>query len=431
MKNISTKSMLFSATLMLAILLSACQPVLTPTAHSTQTPSPGIPPQTRTGQAIPLTTALLGKMITPTTSPSATLTARSGASRPLDFVHMCSDEQGWAIAAQSVLRTENGGKSWSVVTPAGMETVASSIPTPAPQRAKSIELRGAFLDAQTAWIAAPDLDKITIFHTGDGGLTWQTNELVVTTPQQVYPIEINSFTFLNAQTGWLLRSTGMAAGQGFVELYLTQNSGVSWHQTAEANQNISGGETGNITTNGQKTGVSFRDTANGWLTGSSHDNAIFLYRTKDEALTWNYQKLSVPEGYTAESGSAQSYPATFFDDKKGVMPIYLASTTPSINLFFYMTTDGGDHWVPTTPLKSAAYRFVWSWPDFLHGFAAEDGTGILYITSDASSAWSKSTVAGVKFSQIDFISPLIGWALSDGYLVQTIDGGKNWQLIYP
>jgi hypothetical protein len=54
------------------------------------------------------------------------------------------------------------------------------------------------------------LDRITLFYTKDGGHTWQKTELVVSisTPQQVYPIDIISFTFLNAQTGWLLRSTG-------------------------------------------------------------------------------------------------------------------------------------------------------------------------------------------------------------------------------
>jgi hypothetical protein len=59
------------------------------------------------------------------------------------------------------------------------------------------------------------LDRITLFYTKDGGHTWQKTELVVSisTPQQVYPIDIISFTFLNAQTGWLLRSTGGGTGE--------------------------------------------------------------------------------------------------------------------------------------------------------------------------------------------------------------------------
>ncbi len=295
------------------------------------------PPFT-TPSAIPTETA------TPT-SPPATPGAISG---PLDFILMINETQGWGIAAQSVLRTENGGKSWSDITPTGIETIMSTIPTPAPQGLNSIELKGAFLDAQTAWIAAPGLDKVTFFHTVDGGRTWQATEMVISTSQQVYPIQITSFTYLNTLTGWLLLSTEMSTGHGFVELYQTQNSGVTWRLIAEANQNASGEETGSITTTGQKTGVVFRDTANGWLTGYSMGNAIYVYRTKDGGLTWDFQQLSIPNGYTAIGGSAQSYPAIFFDNKKGLMPIYLGKATSGINLFFYITADGGDNWFSTT-----------------------------------------------------------------------------------
>ena len=385
--------------------------------------------QTVTGQATQFNTAPPAKTTTHTVQPSAALTTSSGVSGPLDFIQMINETQGWGIANQSVLRTENGGKSWSNVTPTGMQTVVSTIPA---QGLNSFELKGTFLDAQTAWIAAPGLDKITLFHTVDGGQIWQATELVVSTPtpQQVNAIEILSFTFLNTQTGWLLRSTGMAAGQGFVELYQTQNSGATWRLIAEANQTGSG-EIGSITTSGQKTGASFRDTSNGWLTGYSAGSAIYVYRTKDSGLTWNFQELSIPNGYTAEGGSAQSYPATFFDDKKGLIPVYLGKTTPSINLFFYITADGGDSWFSTTPVSSPTNDFVWNWSDTSHGFVAENGTGILYSTSDGGKSWSKITLAGLKFSQLDFVSPMIGWGISEGSLVQTLDGGKNWHTIYP
>jgi len=390
-----------------------------------------VSPQTAIGQASPPYTAPPVKTTTPTVQPFASLTRSSGASGPLDFIQMINETQGWGIANQSILRTDNGGKSWSTVTPTGMKTVVSTIPTPA-QGLNYYEFITAFLDAQTAWIAAPGLDKITLFHTVDSGQMWQATDLVVSTPQQVYAIEIISFTFLNTQTGWLLRSTGMAAGQGYVELYQIQNSGATWHLIAEGNQTASG-EIGSITTSGQKTGVRFRDTANGWLTGYSAGSAIYVYRTKDSGLTWNFQELSIPNGYTAEGGSAQSYPATFFGDTKGIMPVYLGNTTtPSMDLFFYITSDGGDNWSATTPLTSLppTNGYIWSWSDISHGFAAEEGTGILYFTSDGGKSWSKITLAGLKFSQLDFFSPMIGWGISERSLVQTLDGGKTWTRVH-
>ena len=364
-----------------------------------------------------------------TTDTATPLSVTEAHAPPITSLKMIDAKDGWGIANQSLLRTDNGGKSWSNVTPTEMETVVSTIPTLA-QGFNYYEFKAAFLDAKTAWIAAPGLDGITFFHTVDGGRTWQKTELVVSTPQQVYPIQIISFAFLNTQTGWLLRSTGMAAGQGFIELYQTQNSGATWHLIAEGNETASG-DIGSITTSGQKTGVSFRDTANGWLTGYSAGSAIYVYRTKDAGLTWNFQELSIPNGYTAAGGSAQSYPATFFDDNKGVMPVYLGKTTPSINLFFYITADGGESWSATTPLSSPTNEFVWSWLDPSHGFAAENGTGILYSTSDGGKSWSKITLVGVKFSQLDFVSPMTGWGISEGSLVQTLDGGKTWHTIYP
>ena len=306
------------------------------------------------------------------------------------------------------------------------------------------------MNAQTAWVAAPGLDKIALFHTVDGGRTWQTSDLVVSvsTPKQVYPIEIISFTFLNAQTGWLLRSTGMAAGQGFVELYQTQNSGASWRLVAEAGQNASGEQTGSVTTDGQKTGVSFRDMANGWLTGYSHGNEIYVYRTRDGGITWSFQPLSVPNGYTAEGGSAQSYPATFFDDKKGLMPIYLGKTTAGITIFFYMTADGGDSWSPTTPISSPTNDFVWNWAEFLPRFRgrARDRYSVFYvgwgqILVKDHGEWIEILPVGLYLScnwvgNLRWIlSPNVGWRKGLVYDLSIIGRLRNrfiaivWQLL--
>jgi photosystem II stability/assembly factor-like uncharacterized protein len=416
-----------TSTLSLALLMlfitAGCF-LITPKTTGSITPF-----QTATRQEELLKTSQPTKITISITQLPGTRTTSSGASKLLDFVKMISDTQGWGIANESILRTENGGRSWSNVTPTEIGTILATIPE---QGLSSFKLQGAFLNTQNAWIAAPGLGKITVFQTSNSGLTWQANESVaLPTPQEVYPILIDSFSFLNSQTGWLLMSKGMALGQGFVELYQTQNSGSSWRLVAEANQNASGEESGAITILGQKTGVSFRDTTNGWLTGYSMGNSIYLYSTKDGGLTWNFQPLLIPIGYTATGGSAKSYPPIFFNDKNGLMPIYLGNTTPGINLFFYLTDDGGDSWSSTTSISSPTNDFVWSWADYKHGFVAEEGKSILYFTSDSGKSWSTIMLSGLKISQLDFISVSIGWGISEGSLIQTLDGGKNWIKIYP
>ena len=363
--------------------------------------------------------------------PSRTPVANEGVSKPLDLIRMINDQQGWAIAGPSVLRSQDGGETWSDVTPVGINVLASEISTPSPQGRSSIELKGAFLDAQVGWVAAPGLDRISIFHTVDGGRTWRTNELVVASAQQVYPIDVVSLTFLDERVGWLLRSTNVSAGHEEVELYRTQDAGATWQLIASARQGASGEELGSISSLGQKTGVGFRDSANGWLAGYSAGEGVYLYRTRDGGSTWAAQELAVPAGYTATGGSAQSYPPIFFDEKRGLLPVYLGSTTPGFHLFFYLTSDGGADWSAGTPLSSQNNDFVWSWPDSTHGFAAERGSGVLYSSFDGGRSWSKRILAGLKLSQLDFISASVGWAISDGNLVKTQDGGENWETPLP
>lgn len=368
---------------------------------------------------------------TPDVQPSQRPAARGAVSEPLDLIRMINDQQGWAIAGRSVLRTHDGGRTWSDVTPAGIDAPASTIPTPVPQGRTSIELKAAFLGPQAGWVAAPGLDRISIFHTDDAGQTWRTTELAVASAQQVYPIDVVSFTFLDDKVGWLLRSMDVSAAHEEVELYRTQNGGSSWQRIASAKQGATGEELGSISSLGQKTGVGFRDPANGWLTGFSAGEGVYLYRTTDGGSTWAPQELAVPAGYTASGGSAQSYPPSFFDEKKGLLPAYLGSSTPGFNLFFYVTSDGGADWSAGTPLSSQTNDFVWSWPDSVHGFVAEHGSGVLYSSSDGARSWSRRMLAGLKFSYLDFISASVGWAISDGGVLKTKDGGENWEALSP
>ncbi len=363
---------------------------------------------------------------TPSRTPRPTLTptpAAASGNVALDFVHMIDAQQGWGLSQDTVWKTADGGTSWTNVTPPGIETVFAAIPT---QGSSSFKISGAFWDAQTAWIAAAGLDKITILYTVDGGGTWKTSEISVSA-QQTYPIQITSFTFLNSQTGWLLRSTNTATGSEYVELYQTQDGGTTWHLVVGANP---ASTDGTITSVGIKTGIGFRDASNGWLAGSSTGNAVFLYWTQDAGLTWNLEQLAIPSGYTAIGSSANSLPPTFFDDQNGILPVYLGGAAPGMNLFFYRTGDGGKTWLPTTPLLSSSNIFVWDWPDASHGFAAIDGTNTLNVTKDGGKTWSPINIDGVNFHQLDFISPTTGWAILDnGTLGQTVDGGNTWKVI--
>ena len=127
------KILIFSAVLSFVILLSACQPVSTPTALLTKTPTPGILPQTTTGKAIPLNTALPTKTTTPTNQPYATLTAGKDASGPLNSIHLCSDEQGWAIGLNLYCEPKMGGNPGQMLHRRGLKRLRRLFLRPHPR----------------------------------------------------------------------------------------------------------------------------------------------------------------------------------------------------------------------------------------------------------------------------------------------------------
>lgn len=69
--------------------------------------------------------------------------------------------------------------------------------------------------------------------------------------------------------------------------------------------------------------------------------------------------------------------------------------------------------------------------DAQHGFAAEAGADILHTTTDSGQSWTKINTGAIQFSDLDFISASIGWAISGGMLFQTQDGGQQWIRIAP
>src|ERR671933_838928 len=97
----------------------------------------------------------------------------------LTSIHMNTGLAGWAINHQSaIIRTTNGGVSWSDVTPnkllpARVTVTATYFPT-----------------AQVAWAAlinaaAQNPTLAIIIHTGDGGRTWQRGTVRPANPGQI------------------------------------------------------------------------------------------------------------------------------------------------------------------------------------------------------------------------------------------------------
>jgi len=372
--------------------------------------------------AIPVITAAVAALlflagcglVNPNGTPAANLppsnTNPTAAAEPslIISIHMMNPQSGWALTETAVLRTTDGGVHWADVTPRAESGAKPGL--------------GAFLDENTAWVIfSKDQDKVlTIFRTVDGGNSWSSAQLTSSDPNgSPYA---TSLQFVDPGHGWILVSYGVAAGSEAVELYQSADGGATWSLAAAGMPSTL---SGSLPFGGGKSGISFYNAENGWLTGSDAGNSIYLFATRDGGKTWQRQALAAPTGYSTEGGSVATRPPIFFGSKDGFLPVIFHQ--PGQPTIFYVTHDGGASWHATAPVTSATNNaFMWSFVDAAHGFAT-DGSA-LYATGDGARTWKAVTtnIALDGVTQLDFVSPTTGFAIVDGNVVETGDGGHTW-----
>jgi photosystem II stability/assembly factor-like uncharacterized protein len=331
-------------------------------------------------------------------------------------LHMIDSTAGWALARKAVLRTTDGGNHWRDVTPPGHPLDPGSA--------------ADFFTASMAWITIPEADQTTsqLFHTSDGGHSWQQSTI-----QTGF---VRHMTFIDAQHGWLLSGKENTAGvpAEAVSVFQTTDAGKTWQRVSAA---LFSDATppGHLPYGGQKSGISFLNASTGWVTGTVLlTNVAWLYVTHDGGSTWHQQTLRLPQGIPPAQLLIQ--PPTFFSATDGLLPVRFSDliTSRDIATVIYVTHDGGTTWSSTMPVSAAlsASHFL----DVQHGWLT-DGIA-LFVTSDGGQHWTKLT-ASANFkhvTQLDFVSESTGWAISkqgDGssFLLKTTDGGQTWTQITP
>lgn len=356
--------------------------------------------------------SLNGNNTFPSSQKNMSSTSSLGALSNLTSIHMVNAMTGWALSKDSLLRTFDGGVSWTKVTPKGVGS-----------------MRGGTLsvyDAQTLWVVfnKESSTSITVYHTIDGGQKWESAE-IKTTP---WYGRVTSLDFIDLTHGWLLASYDVSMGSESVEVFYSNDGGASWTSNASAILNEK--PSNDLPLAGSKNGLVFSNQKNGWLTGFSHGDGIWLYSSSNGGRTWSQKTIVAPQGYHTDGGAVSTEPPHFFNQKEGVLPVEFRGENPPA-FVFYRTEDGGLSWTPTTPVQTAQesqeYRgFHWSIIDATHAFVS-DGYQ-LYFTSDSSHSFVRITpnISLEKLQQLDFTSVKLGWAIIDGGLWKTIDGGHTW-----
>ncbi len=358
----------------------------------TNTPRPGNPNPARS---------------TPSASPTSAATAQNAeiASPALLSFFMIDSQNGWGLTDRAILRTTNGGEKWVNTTPGG------SFP------ANSI-LQGFFLNANEGWVLLPSSDLMlgTLYRTNNGGNTWQ-NWAVAFGGAHLF--------FLNQQIGWALADRGSTIGKQAIDIYQTTDGGENWSLISQVSSELPD-YPGQLPLAGTKSGILFRETNIGWVTGSIQSpGQSWLFITRDGGRTWSQQNLVLPSGN--QSSTLKISPPYFSNAEQGVLPVRLSQVSELTNL--YLTNDGGETWTTTLPVAVTGPL------DCVSYLSCRIWNGVtLASTDDGGTSWQQvRTNIDLRQSllQIDFINPTNGFALSVlgpgvSQFYRTTDGGRTW-----
>ena len=396
--------------------------------------------------APPSTPAIVSPLPPTATQPPPIPTATSEPLSGFFRLQMLTPSDGWAETVNltdtsRVLKTVDGGQTWSDVTPA-------LIPAGS--------LREFFLSETSAWAFNFNDPSSSLAHTTDGGLTWQK------LPPLPVPTDftVTAITFQDENTGWF-EFASPGAGSDDIGYFITHDGGQTWSQVRlsappDHPDLALGAIDGTLHTCMMCRDVIYFDPARvmvvyGDLSApGTPSNTLTLSISQDLGRTWKNLTLTPPASGIINENELP-FPPVFFGPKDGLLPFGFAKYDSSMNisqtqLILYATHDGGLTWtaagnslVPNVDvLKSQSLVDIVS-PQVVFFPCGSD----LCVKQDGGKTWQilKSNLNfnpnnGAEYVQtIDFVSSTTGWAITtDGTndnLWKTLDGGVTWQKLSP
>ena len=312
-------------------------------------------------------------------------------------VYFISDSVGWIAAKTGILKTVDGGVTWTKVVEAS-PTISS----------KSI----VFTDSLRGWVICSYGRVMT---TVNGGASWTSLILDSTAT-------LSSIQFVDNKTGWISGST----------LYKTTDGGNSW---------IGIKDSAFLTAKS----IQFLDNKYGWIAG---DKGLLL-KTTDGGQSWKsisrgitnwiycVDFVSEQVGWaagtdvvlkTTNGGSVWKMVATpsgaisgvdFLDEKNG----WIVGSDGLIE----HSSDGGISWMNQTSPRTVwlnAIHFL----NPLRGIAVGDGGAIVVTTNGGLNWTSVESHTTNQLTSLSFVNDSVGWVCGyNGIVLKTTNGGTDWQ----
>jgi photosystem II stability/assembly factor-like uncharacterized protein len=380
------------------------------------------PPAGRHGPgspAGPSTSAAASRSVAPSTP------SRTAPVLP-NWVDMISPTTGWGLAAGAVLRTLDGGATWTNVSPPGD---LSRVGTGGRGGA-------AFLNASDAWIpvvspvAAAHGHPVTVERTGDGGRTWSATTLPAGTSGGA------RLSFVTATQGWAWVGFGAATAQESSEVLGTTDGGRRWTPLAAPFSPYTvppGGSVGKgypgsccLLTFG------FSSATTGWLGGWMFAPGTALWQTADGGTTWKQRPLTLkPEVAARAGGGNETVSTPVFHGPDGALCVQVSAAASSYLVQMFSSSDGGATWQGGAALQDkSGCSGNWGFPSPGHLWIA--GAAHLDTSADSGASWQTVTPPGLPLpavKDIDFLTAADGWAVTGGAVLRTTDGGAAWTVI--
>jgi LPXTG-motif cell wall-anchored protein len=336
-----------------------------------------------------------------------------------------SASTGWALGP-SLLRTEDGGKSWRVVRDIAVENKAFADlsvlgedtlvlveidpNTSMQQIVKTTDAGVTWTDAGPPTIAMSALTYFdqqhairnnlnqTLQSSDDGGLTWHLSTIPAFSTRFRLAVD-----FIDQANGW-------AAG---TKLLRTGDGGMSWEAVSDLRFDS----------------LDFVSSAEGW---AAHTVCLagpcqsIVFHSTDGGATWSEQIRQ----------ESSDVPRIKFVDRLNGW-VTLGRGKPVLH-----TRDGGLTWSEQQPpggrLTFVDALTVWSATD--PGVTGAGGASV-YLSRDGGDSWSPAAslvsqtcsapnVAAVDAIHAWFVSPECGWT-SKSAVLRTVDGGVTWQTVSP
>jgi len=344
----------------------------------------------------------------------------------IGHLQMYTQTTGWAqrLSDGAILHTTAGVERWTVASPPSAKTplvVAHLDPDQA--RALTVAAGAGAQATLQAW------------STQDGGATWARQG---TLSVQGFNGSIGPgvLDFVDAEHGWYSQIEA-ASGVAGSALYRTVDGGARWTEVAATSPGAPA-TPGVIPQGCAALTAAFVSASTGWMTGTCLSGTPPFYVTHDGGTTWTVATLSpVPAGALEET----SFSPIFVSGRDGTV-LTENDSEAGITTSLFATSDGGLSWrlQSTTAGQASTEDFL----DAQHGWLVTDEDGVgsapdLYATSDGGSTWTHVNAFPYEGLSLDFLTPTEGWAADDlgqdesgpTYLVQTVDGGRDWTSVAP